>query len=164
MKKVILFSLALITLSAGSALAQGNIDTKKYKFDMAIPEGFAFKLTENENYAVIEGYNTDTDTKIRAYAFTGKDFTRASIVDFAVNETGIKSNQWEKVNDGTDENGFAWWDIYEAEVGDKILYGVIAKNAYNDMRYLFFALAAPASFEENQEQYVEWAISCQGIE
>jgi hypothetical protein len=163
MKNTLLALVSIMIVSVGSTYAQGNIDTKKYKFEMAIPEGFNFKLTENDDYSVIEGYNEATDTKIKAYAFMGESYSRESIVDFAVTETGIKGDSWEKVNDGIDENGFAWWDIYEAEVGDKVLYGVVAKNAFNDTRYLFFALATPESYEANQEQYVEWAVSCQGV-
>lgn len=140
-----------------------NINTKDYKFDMTIPTGFEFKLTEPNGYAKIEGYNKTTDTRIHAYAFTHEDFTRENLVNFGASESGIKAEQWEKVADGTGENGFAWWDTYEASAGDKMFYGVIAKNEFNEIHYLFFAMATPESFEENQEQYIEWALSCQGL-
>ncbi|UXX78950.1 hypothetical protein N7E81_16470 [Reichenbachiella carrageenanivorans] len=162
MKKTVL-SLALV-FYALFAFAQSNINTKDYKFDMSIPQGFGFKLLETEGYAKIEGFNGETKTKINAYAFTGEQYTRANIVNFAVNETGIPEKNWEKVVDGEDENGFAWWDTYEAQAGEEMIYAVVAKNKFNPVHYLFFAQAKPESFEENQEQYIEWAMSCQGIE
>ena len=160
MKKTVL-SLSIICFSL---ISYGqNIDTKKYKFEMTIPTGFEFQLTEPNGYAKIKGYNQTTDTNIHAYAFFHEDFTRENLVNFGASESGINAESWEKVADGTGENGFAWWDTYEASAGDKVFYGVIAKNEFNDIHYLFFAMATPESFEENQDQYIEWAMSCQGL-
>lgn len=161
MKKTLL-SLVLICIVI---ISNGqNINTKDYKFDMSIPQDFQFKLLETNGYAKIEGYNTLTDTKIYAYAFTGEEYTRANIANFGIEESGVKEGEWEKVDDGEDENGFAWWDTYEASAGAEVIYAVIAKNKYNPIHYLFFAQAMPESFEKNAEQYIEWAMSCEGLE
>ncbi|WP_422358698.1 hypothetical protein [Reichenbachiella sp.] len=118
-KLLLLFSSLCFTWS----LYALNINTKDYKFEMAIPSGFEFRLIEPKGYVKIEGYNEMTDTNIHAYAFFYEDFTRANLVNFGLvnfgaNESGIDATKWEKVPDGTSDNGFAWWDTYETRVGE----------------------------------------------
>ncbi|MCV9385223.1 hypothetical protein [Reichenbachiella ulvae] len=151
-----------VLMYTSTAWSQGNIDIKKYKFDMSIPEGFGFKLTEKEGFVKIEGYNAESDTKINAYAYVGA-IDKSKVYAFGAKESGIAKESWEQVNNGTDDNGFAWWEMYEAQVGQKMMYAVVAKNKYNEVYYMFYALADPASIEKYQDQYLEWAMSCKGI-
>ncbi|UXP32191.1 hypothetical protein N6H18_17770 [Reichenbachiella agarivorans] len=162
MKKFTLVFAFLVTVVSQSLLAQGNIDTKKFKFDMAIPEGYGFKQSEKDGFTKIEGYNAESDTKINAYAYMGA-IDKSKIYAFGSKESGIEKKNWTSVDNGESENGFAWWEVYEAEVGEKMMYAVIAKNAYSEVYYMFYALATPESFEKFQDQYMEWAMSCQGI-
>lgn len=162
MKNQLLLSAILVFVVMGSVSAQGNIDTKAYKFSMVIPEDFGFKQSEKDGFTKIEGYNKETETKINAYAYVGA-IDKQKVYDFGSKESGIAKKSWEEIDSGTDQNGFAWWEIYEAEVGEKVMYAVVAKNKYSEVYYMFYALATPESYELNQDQYLEWAMSCQGI-
>ncbi|MGL1889904.1 MAG: hypothetical protein OCD76_25550 [Reichenbachiella sp.] len=163
MKRHILAVVLLTLLGANTVYAQGVIDTKKYKFEMAIPEGFGFKQSESDGFTKIEGYNPESETKINAYAFVGQ-IEKQGVYDFGVKETGITKDGWEAIDNGEGDNGFAWWEVYEATVGEKVMYAVVAKNAYSDVYYMFYALATPESYEKYSDQYLEWAMSCSGIE
>ncbi|SHK81062.1 hypothetical protein SAMN04488028_10956 [Reichenbachiella agariperforans] len=164
MKRILLIVTLFALFAQGRAFAQGsNIDTKKYKFDMVIPEGYGFKQSEKDGFTKIEGYNLESDTKINAYAYVG-NIEKAKIYQFGAKESGIAKESWIAIDNGETENGFAWWEVYEAEVGKKMMYAVVAKNAYNEVYYMFYALATPASYEKYQDQYLEWAMSCTGIE
>lgn len=156
--KNMLIGLLLFVFCYGS-LYSFNFDAEEYKFEMDIPEGFEFMTREVKDWGGLKGYEAESETYVLAYTYLGET-NKNRIYKFGEKETGIKKKYWKKISNSEDENGFEWTEMYKASDGESSIYAILGKHESEEIYYLFFVLAPVESFDEYEEEYLDWLYSC----
>lgn len=151
----------LLIIMIQSSTAQ-KLNTEEYRFLMDIPDGFKFTTSEEGKFGIMEGYEAESKTYLYALAYRG-EASKSEIYDYGVQMTEIPKSNWTTKEKGQNENGFAWWEVYNATDGSSNVYAIISKNAKAEVYYMFLVLAPKSSFNKYKGDYLKWIESCRGV-
>ena len=92
-----------------------------------------------------------------AFFYEGK-ISREKIYEFGEVESQILEDDWELIKQTKNRNGFAWYEVYEADLDfqDIATYSFIGKNANSQTNYLFFFAIRKDNLRKYKKEFNEW--------
>ena len=126
-------------------------EASEYGFSMLLPPGA--KVVEGDLPNGWEGF-VATRGKVKFYGLTRRARTEKSQIAELVGEwTGIKSKQWELLDEGSGE-GWNWYRTVEAQGGNKVIFGGYGQSS--KASFLFVVMTMKFDYRYFKNDYHKW--------
>ncbi len=129
---------------------------KEYGFEMLIPKDA--KVVEREKKGGWGGcYVKHEGVEVYALAKLGAEATKDEIRKFAETECGIPGEHWTKTDEGKDQGGWKWFEVYVAEKDNTLIFGGFGTGPKGN--YLVFLKTTKEDYEKHKAEYKKWYAS-----
>ncbi len=126
---------------------------KDYGFEMLVPKGAM--LVEREQPSGWGELSCKHDgVEFYALAKLGEAEEKKDIRSFAEKTYGVPSQKWTKFDEGKNDNGWIWYEIYVAEKGESLIFGGFGTGPKGN--YLVFLKTTKEDYEQHKADYKTW--------
>lgn len=127
--------------------------SEEYGFSVLLPKGASKEEKEWKNgwvrlYCKYEGI------EFYGLAKRGTEATADEIEEIGVEVSGILEDDWKKIDEGKNSNGWKWYRLYKAEGRGAVVYAGLGAGPKGS--YLLFLKTTTQDVKENESEYKKW--------
>lgn len=147
------FLLCLWAVSAAASDDWVRYSSSEYGFSMLVPTGTVFEEVEY-------GYGWGTlvadyyGVALYAIGKLGEQASPEEIERHGVRSTGVPARYWQKIDEGTNSNGWVWYRTVRAHYNNELLFG--GYGVGNRGSYMLVLVTTADDFENNKADFIKW--------